>query len=295
MAQLGVLSSEFPRSSLSGTLDAVARHKIPTVQFQLGSAVPAIPIQTSLLRGLEVLGEHINDDLCRQIAGQLSERGITMSAVDGTFNMVHPDKGQRALLLGYLRKLIESCGTLGTSTVTLCTGSKAEIMWQRVPENNSEGAWADLVAAMKEAAKVAEDHDVNLAFEPEVNNVVNSAEKARRIIDDVGSDHVKVLMDPANIFQEGQLPLMAEKLDGAFALVSKDIALAHAKDLNRDGEAGHLAAGHGVLDYPRYLSLLDKSGFGGTVVLHQLQGLSDEEIDVAFAFVRGSAPAGYFQ
>ena len=56
MAQLGVLTSEFPRTSLSDTLDAVASHGIPTVQFQLGSAVPAIPIETSLVRGLDVLG-----------------------------------------------------------------------------------------------------------------------------------------------------------------------------------------------------------------------------------------------
>ena len=38
---------------------------------------------------------------------------------------------------------------------------------------------------MTEAAQAAEEHDVNLAFEPEVKNVVKSAEKARRIIDDV--------------------------------------------------------------------------------------------------------------
>ena len=294
MAQLGVLTSEFPRTSLSATLDAVASHGIPTVQFQLGSAVPTIPIETSLIRGLEVLGEFVNDDLCQEIAQQLTDRKITMSAVDGTFNMIHPDKDRRAAGLRYLRKLIESCPALGTSVVTLCTGSMAEIMWDRVPENDSETAWAALVASMKEAASAAEENDVNLAFEPEVNNVVNSAEKARRIIDDVGSDHIKVLMDPANIFLEGQLPLMSEKLDGAFALVANDIALAHAKDVDHDGEAGHLAAGRGRLDYPRYLALLQASGYQGAVILHQLKGLSDQEIDGAFAFVRSSAPAGYF-
>jgi sugar phosphate isomerase/epimerase len=243
MAQLGVLTSEFPRSSLSDALDAVSRHGIPAVQFQLGSAVPAIPIQTSLLRGLDVLGEHVNDDLCKEIAEQLADRKITMAAVDGTFNMVHPDKERRGAGLSHLRKLISSCYTLGTSVVTLCTGSMADIMWERVPENDGAEAWAELVTSMKEAARAAEEHGLNLAFNPEVNNIVTSAEKARRIIDDVGSSHIKVLLDPANIFQAGQLPQMSEKLDGAFALVADDIALAHAKDLDHDGEAGHLAAG----------------------------------------------------
>ena len=39
-----------------------------------------------------------------------------------------------------------------------------------------------------------------LAFEPEHNNVVNSARRARRLIDDLGSPALKVLMDGANIF-----------------------------------------------------------------------------------------------
>ena len=48
------------------------------------------------------------------------------------------------------------------------------------------------------------------------------------------------------------------------------IALAHAKDLSRDGEAGHEAAGTGLLDYDHYLKLLHLSGYRGAVVLHSL-------------------------
>ena len=145
-------------------------------------------------------------------------------------------------------------------------------MWRRHPDNDSAETWGDLVAITKRAARTAEDHDVVLAFEPEVNNVVNSAARARRLIDDVGSPAVKVLMDPANIFKSGELARMQDKLEEAFALLGADIALAHAKDLDHDGEAGHLGAGRGVMDYPLYLSLLQKSGFDGVLVLHQLRG-----------------------
>ena len=108
-------------------------------------------------------------------------------------------------------------------------------------------------------------------------------------IDEVGSSCVKVVMDPANIFKAGELPRMQDKLREAFDLLGNDIALAHAKDLDHDGEAGHLAAGEGLMDYPLYLSLLQHSGFDGTVVLHQMHHLSDAEIDSRFAYVE---PAG---
>jgi sugar phosphate isomerase/epimerase len=81
---------------------------------------------------------------------------------------------------------------------------------------------------------------------------------------------------------------MREILDEAFALVGKDIALAHAKDLDRDGEAGHLAAGKGLLDYEHYLSLLDELEFDVCVILH---GLTEAELPQSLAFVRAKMQA----
>jgi len=62
-----------------------------------------------------------------------------------------------------------------------------------------------------------------------------------------------------------------------------DIVLAHAKDLDHDGEAGSLAAGTGRLDYPLYLSLLQQAGFTGPVILH---GLTEAQTTDSIAFLR---------
>ena len=76
---------------------------------------------------------------------------------------------------------------------------------------------------------------------------------------------------------------MHEILEEAFELLEDDIALAHAKDLDRDGQAGHLAAGTGLLDYDQYIGLLKKSGYEGAVVLH---GLSEEQIPFCTKFLQ---------
>lgn len=75
---------------------------------------------------------------------------------------------------------------------------------------------------------------------------------------------------------------MKEILDEAFALVGKDVVLAHAKDLDHDGEAGHKPAGQGVLDYDRYLGLLRKYDFKGPLLLH---GLSVGQVPGCMAFL----------
>ncbi len=66
-------------------------------------------------------------------------------------------------------------------------------------------------------------------------------------------------------------------------MLGNDIALAHAKDLDHDGDAGHLAAGHGLLDYDHYLSLLQRSGYNGTLILH---GLDESQVMVVWRFYR---------
>ena len=66
-------------------------------------------------------------------------------------------------------------------------------------------------------------------------------------------------------------------------ILGDDIALAHAKDLDRDGQAGHLAAGTGLLDYDQYLGLLKENGYDGAVVLH---GLSEAQVPFCTNFLR---------
>ena len=198
--------------------------------------------------------------------------------------MSHPDAEQRRAGLRRLKVLCGACAAMGTSKVHLCTGTRdRDNMWRRHAENDTPEAWRDMLATMREAADIAKQAKVVLAFEPEVNNVVDSAQKARRLLDEVRSPHLKVTIDPANIFHAGELPRMREILDKAFELLGKDIVLAHAKDLSRDGDAGHEAAGRGKLDYDRYLALLHAAGYRGPLLLH---GLSEAQIRPCAAFLR---------
>ena len=270
--RLGIFAKTFVRPTLEETLDAVRAYGFDCVQFNMACA------------GLPSLPERIEAGLADQIRQQLARRGITMAAVSGTFNMIHPDLVKRRDGLRRLRVLADNCQRLGTEIITLSTGTRdAEDMWRCHPENDSVEAWMDLAASLREALAIADDTGVVLAFEPEVANVVDSARKGRRLLDEMGSPRLKVVMDAANLFHAGELARMREILDEAFELLGQDIVLAHAKDLSHDGEAGHEAAGKGVLDYDYYLSLLDAAGFDGSLILH---GLAETQVAESVSFLR---------
>ena len=282
--QIGILLGTFGGPTLEARLDGAKACGLDCVQLSLDCA------------GLPAMPEEISPELARRIRREATARGITIASVQGTFNMCHPDGEQRRAGLRRLRVLAEACPRLGASKVHLCTGTRDPgNMWRRHPDNDTAAAWQAMAACVREATVIAQGAGVVLGFEPEVNNVVNSARKARRLMDEIGSPHLKVTMDAANLFPTGELPRMKEILEEAFSLVGKDIVMAHAKDLDHDGDAGHLPAGHGRLDYGRYLSLLHAYGFKGPLLLH---GLSEAQVPGCVAFLRekmarlGPAPSG---
>ncbi|HEX7170622.1 MAG TPA: sugar phosphate isomerase/epimerase, partial [Rubrobacter sp.] len=199
---------------------------------------------------------------------------------------IHPDPEVRRVGLRRLGVLAGACGRLGTSTITLCTGTRdPENMWRRHPDNATPEAWWDLLSTMQEALETADEYGVTLAFEPEINNVVDSAEKGRRLLDEMRSPRLKVIMDAANLFDAGdparRLSRQEEILDEAFVLLGGDLLLAHAKDVKGSGEI--VAAGKGDLDYDLYLKHLNDAGYGGPLVVH---GLAEEEVEGSLAFLR---------
>ena len=265
-SRLGIFAKTFPRPTLDATLDALCAHPIRIVQFNLSCA------------GLPTLPDRLDEAECLLIAASFRDRGLTMAAISGTFNLIDPEIGRREENLRRLEVLASGCHSLGTRVITLCTGTRdPEDMWRHHSGNADPDAWDDMVASMRRIVAIAEKYDVIAAFEPEIGNVVDSAQKAARLIDEIGSAHLKVVLDPANLFRPGDVPRMADILDEAFALLSPHIVLLHAKDILPDG-SGTTAPGRGVLDYSHVFRRFRQNKLMRKKIPVILHGLSEEQV-----------------
>ena len=275
--QVGVMSGTFARPTLGESLDAILDHDIRHLQFNWGSAHPAGPLP-------EVI-----DEICPVIREEVAKRGMVIAAVAGNINMADTDPDKRQQGIERLRMVIGACESVGTTVVATCTGSRhPESMWRHHPDNASPLAWRDVCATLEQVLPTAEAAGVTVAFEPEINNVASDARKSRRLIDEMGSPNLKVVMDAANIFGKDDLPRMTEVLDEAFDLLGDHVAIAHGKDLDHGGDAGHLAAGTGKLDYAHYVSLLCGLSFDVPVILH---GLTEAQVADSAGMLRRHAAA----
>lgn len=276
--RLGIFARTFARPRLEEVLDAVVEHGFRHVQFNLSCA------------GLPTLPDALDEATCQRLAAALSARGLEMSALSATFNLIHPDAASRHAGLRRLEGLARRAARLGTRVLTLCTGTRdAENMWRAHPENASPAAWNDLLRGLEVAIDIAGRNGVVLGVEPETANVIDSAERARALLDHFRSPHLKIVFDPANLFRPRSLDTMPATIRRALDLLGPDLVLAHAKDVcpPRAGEdfLRHGAAGTGVLDYPTFLSGLIRLGYAGPLILHDLR---EDQIPAAVDFLQRS-------
>jgi sugar phosphate isomerase/epimerase len=264
--QLGIFAKTFAGSAPREVFAAAAQAGFATVQYNMACS------------GLDALPHSIPLELARDVAIAAREHNIAINAVSGTFNMIHPDAAVRKDGLARLEVLASRCLAMNTAMITLCTGTRdLDDQWRFHPDNATPDAWRDLLASMAAALEIADRWNVDLGIEPELANVVNSAGKARLLLDELKSPHLKIVLDPANLFEttslQGQRAIVAAAID----TLGGRIAMAHAKDRAADGSFA--TAGKGVLDFGHYLSCLKASGFSGPLITHGLR--ADEASGVA--------------
>lgn len=267
---IGIFARTFPASGLEGTLDAIEESGISVVHFNLSCA------------GLESLPSEIHQKQIKDIRTHFELRDLHMAAISGTFNAIHPDPGHRKEMTDRCRLLIEEAPSLGTHVVTLCTGTRdPENMWRAHSDNDAPEAWKDLVETLNRLVPVAEECGVVLGIEPEIVNVVDTAEKAKRLLDELGTSSLGIVLDAANLIRREKISEMSETIAVAVDILGDHILMAHAKDL--PGEpGGSQAAGSGILDWETYCRSLQKIGFQGPLILHNL---SPGEVDSSRRFV----------
>jgi sugar phosphate isomerase/epimerase len=270
--QLGIFAKTFSRPSVEDVFHTVARLGVHAVQFNF------------VCVGLPSLPDSISPELADRIRNAAVAQDVRIAAVSGTFNMIHPDPEQRRRGLRHLEVIADACPRLGFPLITLCTGTRdPDDMWRRHAANDSPEAWGDLLTTLTEALTTADKHELTLAIEPETGNVIDSALKARRLLNELRSPRLKIVLDAANLFPASDLPRMKGILEEAFDLLAPDLVLAHAKDLAADGCGGNLALGSGVLDWDLYLSLLRRANFAGPLIMH---GFDEQQAEQSVSFIR---------
>lgn len=268
--QLGIFAKTFSAKGTLPVLSAVRAAGYEATQFNMACV------------GLPSMPDEISGSIISEINAASKSSDVSIAAISGTYNMAHPNPAVRADGLRRLAMIIANAKTMGTNLVTLCTGSRdVEDQWRWHKDNSSPDAWRDMRDEMAKALQLAEAHGVDLGIEPELANIVSSAQQAKRLIDQMNSKRLRIVLDPANLFEIETKKMRPEIISRAVDVLAGHISMAHAKDRNPMGE--FVAAGTGVMDFSHFVGCLKRTGFNGPLITH---GLTESEAPKVAEFLK---------
>jgi sugar phosphate isomerase/epimerase len=268
---LGIFAKTYERTSVDKVFAAAAADHVPLVQFNFVSA------------GLPPMPDAIDPEVVDRIRNAADKRGVTIVSISATFNMIHPDVAIRERGLQRLDVMAEVAADLGATVLSLCTGTRdLENMWRHHPGSDLPDAWSDIVTEMKRAVAIAEKYDLHLGIEPEPGNVIRDAERAVRLLEEIDSDRIGIVLDPANLIEGTDPDRINETIDAGIAQLGTRTIMAHGKDRNASGQVQ--PPGHGIVPWDRFLTGLQGADFAGPLILH---GLAESDVPTSVAFLKG--------
>ena len=140
-------------------------------------------------------------------------------------------------------------GVVGTETGAVNPEYKYE------PENHSEKALSLFTERLRPVVEAAEKLGALIAVEPVWRHIVCSPERARRVLDEIGSPNLRIIFDPVNLLCVENAGDQDRIIRDSFELLGPAIDVIHLKDFKiQNGELVSVASGEGELDYELLMS-----------------------------------------
>jgi sugar phosphate isomerase/epimerase len=168
------------------------------------------------------------------------------------FHVAHPDADVRSRTVDYLGELARLCHDLGGRVLVFGSPKQRSLM----PGVSPEQAVDHIHEVFSRLVPVLESTDTVVALEPlspAETDVLTTAAETRRLIERIGSQHVRLLLDVKAMASE-ELPI-PEIIVGS----ARELEHFHANDVNLQGP------GFGGVDFAPIFSALDEVRYAGWV------------------------------
>ena len=197
--------------------------------------------------------ETMTPGLAMYIKELCAENKVDVAVLGRYLNLCNPNPEKHKEIVEKYKAHIRFASILGCGVVGTETGAVNE-EYKYEPANHSDEALQCFIDNLRPIVKYAEQFGVIVAIEPVWKHIVNTVERARKVLDAIDSPNLQIIFDPVNLLYTGNIDKQDEIIEKAFDLLLKDIAVVHCKDyVVENDELKSIAAGTGGLNYPLLL------------------------------------------
>ncbi|MNI04441.1 Xylose isomerase-like TIM barrel [compost metagenome] len=246
---LGILAHSFGKMKSQQLAETVGRHGFKFVQLALAKALTDFDYQYGML----------SPGLANYVAEQFQSQGVRIGVLGCYINPIHPDEESRRAEIKRFKEHLRYARAFGTNIVATETGDALTYL-QQYPQEYVEKAWSILRETMEQLAEEAEKWGVFVGIEPVSVHTVASPQWMQRLLEEVPSSNLGVVLDPCNLLDSRNIHNQDQIIRDSFELLKDRIVLIHAKDFKIDssGSKRETLVGQGDLNHKLFFDLLNR-------------------------------------
>ncbi len=173
-------------------------------------------------------------------------------------NLATPDEAQLRETQEKYMANIRFAAHLGAGVVGTETGApNVEYRFEEACWN--EASLQIFIKNLRPVVKYAEQMGVLVAIEPVVRHIVCNPVRARRVLDEIASPNLRIILDPVNLLESYNYEEQDAIIDEALGLLGKDVAVLHVKDfVIKDGRLVSVPVGQGQCHWDRIMPYMKR-------------------------------------
>ncbi len=197
----------------------------------------------------------LTPDLAASVREDLEATQMECAVLGCYLNLADPDPERRAATQEIYRAHLRFSTLMGARVVGTETYARPDTPFGE-PAPVSEEAFRLFMEGLKPVVRFAEEAGAILAVEPVHSHIISTPERAQRMLEELPSDHLQIILDSVNLIGPGHDRDADAIIDDAIRRLGDRVRVLHMKDftVKPDGGIRSQACGTGLMRYDRLLA-----------------------------------------
>ena len=204
---------------------------------------------------MEEAPEKLTDEYAIRVRQDFEASGLECAVLGCYLNLADPDPERRERTQEIYKAHLRFAAKIGARVVGTETYANPESRFAE-PAPRSEEAFRLLLDSLKPVVRCAEETGAVLAVEPVWYHIISTPERAVRMLEELKSDHVQIILDSVNLISPEQADRAEKIVRNAITLLGDRVRILHMKDfiITPEGKMDACACGLGSMRYEQLLA-----------------------------------------
>lgn len=211
---------------------------------------------SKVIKEFPTTDEALTPGLAMYIKNVFARNQVDIAVLGCYLNLANPNQEQLKKITNRYMAHIRFASWLGCGVVGTETGAPNEF-YKYVPECHGEEALQTFITNLRPVVKYAEQMGVVVAIEPVWKHIVYSPGRARKVLDEIASPNLQIILDPVNLLDISNYQEQEAIVEEAIDMLGPDVAMVHLKDyMPVDGKLEAMGCGLGRMQYDAVLRFI---------------------------------------